>query len=310
MLKRLHIIPLLIASLITVACTPQSEHSESLEQSVPESQHEVWVSILPQQSIVSAIAGDAVKVQVMVRPGQSPETYSPSVPQMAALAKADLYFGIGMPLERVILSKVADRMPQMHFVQTADLVEHSHAHHGHETQDHEAHEETHLGHSHGDTDPHVWMDPVWMLGFVEQVRDALIEMDPSSTEIFTRNATAVSQKLKDVDASIRQQLEPFAGRSFYINHPSLGHFAEHYGLVQKSIEHSGSAPSAKQIAELVESAKAEKVSAIFTQPEFGQSSADILARALGVKTIEVDVLSSDYFSNMLDIAQSLADSYK
>jgi zinc transport system substrate-binding protein len=297
MLKRLYLIPIFIVSFVTIACTPQGEQ---VEHSAVEPQHEVWVSILPQQTIVSAVAGDAVKVEVMVRPGQSPETYSPSVPQMAALAKSDLYLGIGMPLERSIIAKAAGSMPQLHFVQTADLVEHSHVHH----------EDGHVEHAHGDIDPHVWMDPVWMLDFVVQVRDALIELDPSSAEIFTTNAEAVCQQLKDVDAIIRQKLQPYEGRCFYINHPSLGHFAEHYGLVQKSIEHAGSAPSAKQIGELVQSAKAEQVGAIFTQPEFGQSSADVLARALGVKTIEVDVLSGDYFSNLLDLAQSLEDSFK
>ena len=50
--------------------------------------------------------------------------------------------------------------------------------------------------------------------------------------------------------------------------------------------------------------------AIFSQPEFGRSSAEVLARALGVEVVELDVLSVDYFRNMLDIAQALEDSFK
>lgn len=288
MQNRLHLIPLVFAYLMMMGCAPKADESRGLQ---------IWVSLLPQQSIVQSIVGDQVDVKVMVRPGQSPETYSPSVPQIAALAKADIYFGIGMPLERMILAKMQRSMPQLKFVQTADLVESSNDHY-------------HEGHTHDEEDPHVWMNPQWMLGFVEQVREALIALEPTSAEFFTSNAAAVSAQLRELDQSLSGQLNPYAGRSFYINHPSLGHLAKRYNLVQKSIEHGGSAPSAKQVAELMQSAKSEQVGAIFTQPEFGRSSADVLARALGVDLVEIDVLSGDYFSNMLDIAQCLEDSFK
>jgi len=285
------IIGLFACLLSMVACSPQSEQAGA-------SSVDIWVTLLPQQTIVQAIAGNYAKVQVMVRPGQSPETYSPSVPQMASLAKADLYFGIGMPLERIIHGKIERSMPQLRFVQTAELIEASHDH------DH------HAACVHGDLDPHVWMDPQWMLGFVDQVRDALTELEPDSAEVFIANAEAVSAQLRELDASLRAQLQPYAGRSFYINHPSLGHFAERYGLAQRSIEQAGSAPSAKQIAGLMKAAKTEQVGAIFTQPEFGRSSADVLARALDVDVVALDVLSGEYFSNMLDIANRLEDSFK
>lgn len=281
-------ISLLLASLF-VGCAPKVEDS---------TEHAIWVTLPPQQAIVEAVAGQWATVDVMVRPGQSPETYSPSVPQMAALAKADLYFGIGMPLERMILAKMERSMPQLRYVQTSDFIESGHDH------------QHHAGCLHGDQDPHVWMDPVWMLGFVEQVRASLVDLDPDSAALFNVRAEEVNQALRALDASLRTRFEPYSGRSFYINHPSLGHFAERYGLVQRSIEQAGSAPSARQIAELVAVAKEEGVGAIFTQPEFGRSSADVLARALGVEVVELDVLSTDYFRNMLDIAQALEDSFK
>jgi len=286
------VISFLFCVLSFVGCAPQTEQAATDLQ--------VWVSLLPQQSIVQSIVGERGQVEVMVRPGQSPETYSPSVPQMASLAKADVYFGIGMPLERVILGKMERSMPQLRFVQTADLNEDAHEH-VHGLDEH---------HVHGEEDPHVWMDPQWMLGFVAQVRDTLIELAPESSELFTVNAAVLSAELEALDAKIAAQLKPFAGRCFYINHPSLGYFAARYGLVQKSIEQGGAAPSAKQVSGLVKSAKAEQVRAIFTQPEFGRSSAGVLASASDVELVEVDVLSGEYFSNMLDIAQSLEDSFK
>ncbi len=290
MLFRVPVFFSLVICFSLVACGPKAPSDEGLN---------VWVSILPQKSIVEELIGERGSVQLMVRPGQSPETYSPSVPQMAALAKADLYFGVGMPLERVILAKLERSMPNLSFVQTAELM---HAGHGHDHADH-------AGCAHGEEDPHVWMDPVWLRGFVAQVGRALSEIDPEGADLYEANAARLEKDLSELDEALRSELAPYAGRRFYINHPSLGHFAERYGLVQKTIEHSGSAPSAKQIAELVASAKSDQVGAIFTQPEFGQSSANVLARALGVEVVEVDVLSGDYYNNMRQIARSLIESF-
>jgi len=277
-----------------VGCAPKTE--------VTDDGMKVWVTLLPQKSMVEAVLGEQGTVEVMVRAGHSPETYSPGVPQMAALSKADLYFGIGMPLEQVILGKLTRSMPNLKFVQTAEAMHADHGHdHGH------AH---HAGCAHGDTDPHVWMDPIWMVDFVRQVEQALVELDPSNADTYQRNAAALTERLQGLDPTLRAQLSPYAGRRFYINHPSLGHFAERYELEQVAIEQAGSAPSARQVAELVQLAKTDQVGAIFTQPEFGRSSADVLARALEVEVIEIDVLSDDYWNNMQDIAHSLEVSFQ
>ena len=58
----------------------------------------IFVSILPQKYFVERIAGEHVKVSVMVGNGQNPATYEPTPKQMALLDKAQLYFKIGVPL--------------------------------------------------------------------------------------------------------------------------------------------------------------------------------------------------------------------
>ena len=45
-------------------------------------------------------------VQVMVLPGASPTTYEPKSRQMAAIAKAKIYFSIGVPFETVWLKRI------------------------------------------------------------------------------------------------------------------------------------------------------------------------------------------------------------
>ena len=273
-------------------------------QSAEKSDLSIWVSIPPQKTFVEAVAGDHAEVSVMIPPGQSPGTYSPSVPQMAALAQSDIYFGIGMPMERRILNRIERSMPQLRFVQTAEIVEHEHVH---EPSTHD-HGEAGVG-SGPDEDPHLWMDPIRVVDLVEQIESALSEERPDLAEDFAGNAATLKQKLRALDSVLSEQMAPYEGRAFYINHPSLGHFARRYNLIQRSIEVGGSAPSSRQVAELVGLAKTDSVGAVFSQPEFEKSSVDVLARALDVKVIPLDVLSSDYFSNMREIANRLEESF-
>ncbi len=60
----------------------------------------VFVSIPPQKQFVQKIGGNRVDVHVMLPPGESPETYSPSPEMLATLATANLYFQIGVPFEK------------------------------------------------------------------------------------------------------------------------------------------------------------------------------------------------------------------
>lgn len=259
---------------------------------------EVWVTIAPQQYFVERVGGDAVSVEVLVRPGQSPELYSPSAAQLARLAKADVYVGMGLPVEHKVLPRIAESMSQVRVLQTGKLGEADEDHHHHE------------GCVHGENDPHVWVDPVAMIEFVNQVRELLVDLKPAEAEHFQANADRVTAELEALDRALKVQFEPYAGHAFYINHPALGHFAKRYGIVQRSLEQAGTDASARRVAELVKAARTDQVGAVFTQPEFGRSSAAVVARALKVDVVELNPLAEDYFNNMQHIADQLVASFQ
>ena len=60
---------------------------------------DVAVSIVPEAYFASQVGGDRVVVHTLVAPGQSPHTFEPTARQMSELAKAKIYFTIGMPFE-------------------------------------------------------------------------------------------------------------------------------------------------------------------------------------------------------------------
>ena len=263
-----------------------------------------WVSIAPQRSLVEALGGERVSVEVLVRPRERPDQYSPGARQMARLAKADVYFGIGVPVEKRLFPRIRSGMPGVRVV--PDVRANSEVSAGTGTK--EGHGHGHA-HSHGGTDPHVWMDPLALLPRVERMRAVLAELDPEGSALYAATAECLRGRLRALHADIRRQLAPFEGRPFFINHPSLGHFAERYGLVQRSIEHSGAPPSARRMAGLIDEARRAGVGTIFAQPGFGRTSAGVLARQIGARVVEVDPLAEDYFRNMRRIAEALARSF-
>lgn len=259
----------------------------------------VWVSILPQKYFAELLCGDTIRVDVLLRPGQSPEMYSPSAAELARVSKADLYFGIGMPVELALLHRLESSMQGVRFVQTGkEPNAHEHHHEG-ESHDHDSEE----------VDPHIWMDPLQMIEVVAQMRDALAVQWPEAQADFTERAATLTAELSALDAELQKQLAPHKGRAFIINHPSLGNFAERYGLQQLSIESAGSTPSARRVADLVSMAKGANVGVILTQPEFGRSSAEVLGRELKIPVVEINPLAEDYFANLRGIADAIASGF-
>lgn len=258
---------------------------------------DVWVTIAPQKFFVEKVGGDLVSVTVLVKPGQSPELYAPSAAQLAKLARADAYIGIGMPVEHKVIPRIEASMSSVRVLQTGELND---AHH------HEHHE----GCVHGDQDPHIWMDPIAMQSKVDQICELLSALLPDAAEVFEANAVSLKAELAALDRDLAERFTSHEGRAFYINHPSLGHFAERYGLLQHSLEQAGTAPSARRIAGVIKTARADRVGAVFTQPEFGKSSASVLAQALGVDVVEVNPLAEDYIGNLKLIAKVIEESFR
>jgi len=69
------------------------------------------------------------------------------------------------------------------------------------------------------------------------------------------------------------------------------------------VEDQGKSPSARQLLQLVEQAKADGVKVVFVQPQFSRQSAEVLARELDGAVVALDPLAKDYIANMDLIAQ-------
>jgi zinc transport system substrate-binding protein len=255
----------------------------------------VFVSIPPQSFLVERLAGGLVDVEVLLPPSASPATYEPTPKQMAALARSQLYLQIGAPFEGSVLTKVADLMPDLPIVDCREGVRFEPVENG--------------GHVHGSEllDPHIWLDPQRMMTIAGTTARALEALLPTQIRGIEDHLTDLARDIDASDSRVKEILAPYAGRSFFVFHPAYGYFARRYGLVQKSVEVEGKAPSARRLAAIVSELRGKELRALFVQPQFSRSSAERIAAALDCELVVLDPLARNYLENLEHMADLIAE---
>lgn len=265
------------------------------------------VSILPVQTFVKSIGGDKVNVAVMVQPGNSPHNYEPKPSQMVDVNKAALYFAIGVEFENVWLSKFKNLNSKMHIIELAENVKKMQMQNEH-TQDaeHEGHGH-HDAHAHEGEDPHIWTSPSNVKIIAKNIYNALKKHDPENTDYYKRNLDIFLASIDETDRLIIDILSSLdEGEKFMVFHPSWGYFAKAYNMQQIAVEVEGKEPKPKELIDLLKEAKEEKVKAIFTQPEFSDTTARVIAKELQIPVVKVSPLAADWSENLIKMAKSIA----
>jgi ABC-type Zn uptake system ZnuABC Zn-binding protein ZnuA len=152
----------------------------------------------------------------------------------------------------------------------------------------EAHAHDH-GYVHGEFDPHTWMSPLNAIVMVQNIRDALVAADPANADFYAAHAAAYIEKLKQLDAEIRAQLDeiPVEHRKLVTTHELFGYFARDYGFelpgsALGAVTTEAADPGAGQIAALVEEIRSSGVPAIFVENVGNPALMERIAQEAGV----------------------------
>lgn len=278
----------------------------------------VVVSIQPEKTFVEKIAKDKMNVVTMVSPGESPHTYEPKPSQMASLSKAVIYFSIGVEFEDAWLDRFHTQNPKLSIIDISQnitkIAMKGHHHHGHQehAENHEHHED-HGDHDeeeehHSGLDPHTWTSPKNVAIMAQTIYETLAKVDPDNKIFYKKNLNAFLQEIADTDKEIRTVLGKLKPKSaFMVFHPSWSYFAKEYGLEQVAVEVEGKDPKPKEMIEIIKEAKEEKVNVIFTQPEFSDKAAHIIAQEAHIKVKKISPLAANWSENLIFMAKSIAN---
>ncbi|HPG66751.1 MAG TPA: zinc ABC transporter substrate-binding protein [Candidatus Hydrogenedentes bacterium] len=259
----------------------------------------VTVSVLPQRDIVERVGGDRVEVNVLVQPGQSPETYTPTPKQVTALSEAGLFFGVGLPFEESLLRRITGLGTVIKVVDTRQGIPlraiEDHGHDDHERAEGE--------------DPHIWLAPELVQIQARTVADALASVDPAHARAYAERAEAFIATLDTVQRAVSAALAPYRGRAFYVFHPAYGYFADAFGLEQRPIEIGGKSPAPAQLQTFIEQARADGVRVVFVQPQCDASTAEAIANALGGEVVPLDPLAPDIVATIEKMATTIVEAF-
>lgn len=262
----------------------------------------IFVSILPQAGLAKAIAGDLVDVHTLVGEGQSPHSFEPTPLQLTRLADSGAWFTVGIPFETHLRKKITPLYPNLRLAESQAGIALRTLSPGHEC--------AHCSHDPSEIDQHVWLSPLNAARIAENICRVLQELEPDHAADFHENLQKLTTELERVDQVIRRRLAPYKGSRFYVFHPSYGYFAAAYGLEQVPVEIDGKTPSSRQLATLIEQAKADGIKMIFVQKQFPINSAKAVAEAIGGEVVPLDPLAEDSVANFQAMAESMVRAFK
>jgi zinc transport system substrate-binding protein len=270
------------------------------------SQTNIVVSITPQKTFVEKITKDKANISVMVAPGSSPHAYEPKASQMVAIAKADVYFFIGVEFEQAWLGRFKSQNTALRFVDMNEgveriaMLEHHHDE-GHGKEKHEEKDGENM-------DPHTWTSPKNVALMAKNIYATLAKIEPQNAAFYKTNLEEFLQEISNTNAEIKNILKDLPPKSsFMVFHPSWGYFANDYNLRQIAVEAGGKSPKPKEMIKIIEEAKEEHVKVIFAQPEFSDKSAKIIAKEANVAVVKISPLSEEWSQNLINMAKAIAN---
>ncbi|MEG2518554.1 MAG: zinc ABC transporter substrate-binding protein [Oscillospiraceae bacterium] len=275
----------LAAMLLLSACGAQAGEDGSGASGKPV----IAVSIVPEQTFVTAVCGDLAEVVVLIPPGYSPENYEPQPREMEQFSKAALYFSIGVPTEETNLLPLVSKNTKI--VPLAEVCKAEYA-------------ELDMD---GGRDPHIWLSPKRAVVMVQKIAEEMSALDPNNSKVYAANAKSFEEKLLAADGEIASSLSDIKNRSFIVFHPAFGYFADDYGLKMYALEDGGKEATATRLQELTDLAKANNIRVIFYQAEIDSSQCQAFAEEIGGKAVKLDPLSGDYIENLKAMANAISE---
>lgn len=258
--------------------------------------------------VVSQVGGEGIELTILMGPGQDPHSYEPAARDLTAVANAHVVFVNGWSLEEGLLDDLSNVAEDAPLVPVSANISPLAA--GEEPEEDENEEEQ--DHLHKGADPHVWLDPHLVRQWVENVRQALSELDPANGALYERNAVAYLAELEELVAYYDEQIAsiPPDQRKLVTNHNALAYFASRYNFeVIGTVIPSASTvaePSASTLANLVQAMKEAGVCTIFAETTINPQLAEAVAGELdNCQTVQVLTL----YTGAIGPQDSGADSY-
>jgi len=294
----------------------------------------VVASIKPIHSLASYLMDGVSKPGLIVDGYASPHGFAMKPSHAKMLQEADLIFWVGEDLESFLekpLKSIAKNAEKIELMEIKGLNklkfrernifdghddhghDDGHKEDGHDDEHKEDGHDDHEGHAHGEYDPHIWLDPSNAKVILKEMAEHLIEKDQKNASIYKSN---LKKALKDLD-KLTKNVKSDLNKDFksIVFHDAYQYFEKRFdvNIMGAFTVNTDVMPGAEQLSEIREIIEHDKVSCVFSEPQFNPDIINAVAKDMNISTGVLDPLGATlnpgkdlYF----DLIKNMSKSFK
>ncbi|NOI66816.1 metal ABC transporter substrate-binding protein [Vibrio sp. 99-8-1] len=222
------------------------------------------------QDIAQNVAGDAADVVSITKAGAEIHDYQPTPKDIVKAQSADLILWNGMNLERWF-KKFFQNMSHIPSVTVTEGISPL---------------SIYSGPYQGKPNPHAWMSADNGLIYVENIRKALVDIDPNNADTYNRNARDYSARISQLSLLVKQGFSslPDEKRWLVTSEGAFSYLARDFGLSEAYLwpinaEQQG---SPKQVKKLIDKINTHAMPVIFSESTISDRAAKQVAKETGI----------------------------
>ena len=312
----------------------------------------VVASIKPIHSLASYLMDGVGKPKLIVDGYASPHGFSLKPSHAKMLQEADIVFWVGEDIENFLekpLGSIAKNAEKIELLDIKGLkklkfrernVFEGHDDHGHKEDDHDDHakkedghddehkdehghdddhkkeghdEHGHEGHAHGEFDPHIWLDPLNAKVILKEMAKHLIENDQKNTSVYKDNLKKANKDLDKLVKQVKSELnKDFKSIVF---HDAYQYFEKRFkvNVLGAFTVNTDVLPGAEQLKEIREIIEHDKVTCVFSEPQFNPDIINAVAKDMNISTGVLDPLGATLTPGKnlyFDLIKNMSKSFK
>ncbi len=223
------------------------------------------------QDMAQNVAGDAAIVESITKPGAEIHGYEPTPQDIVKAQKADLVLWNGLNLERWF-ERFFGNLKNVPSAVLTDGI-------------------TPIGIEEGPyvgkPNPHAWMSPTNAVIYVENIRKALVKLDPANAATYNTNAKAYTAKFAAIDASVRAELGkiPAGQRWLVSSEGAFPYLARNFGMKELFLwaVNADQQGTPQQVRKVIDGVRANKIPVVFSESTVSDKPARQVANETGAR---------------------------
>ena len=268
------------------------------------------------------------------------------------LQEADIVFWVGEDIENFLVKPLGSIAKNAEKIELLDIkglkklkfrernVFEGHDDHGHKEDDHDDHakkedghddehkdehghdddhkkdghdEHGHEGHAHGEFDPHIWLDPLNAKVILKEMTKHLIENDQMNASVYKDNLKKANKDLDKLVKQVKSELnKDFKSIVF---HDAYQYFEKRFkvNVLGAFTVNTDVLPGAEQLKEIREIIEHDKVTCVFSEPQFNPDIINAVAKDMNISTGVLDPLGATLTPGKnlyFDLIKNMSKSFK